>query len=160
VKMYIRLFVVGFLLLSPWTPRVAAQDLGGLESLITRGAQSTSPGTMLRLLLKGIGLTQEQKVQVKDILVTHRGKLESLFRELQIANAALTNTLLDPGNIGLADVAPVAERVSHIREQLLNEGLIVVLEVRQVLTPEQRAKAAQLREQLRALQGALSEPSE
>jgi Spy/CpxP family protein refolding chaperone len=50
--------------------------------------------------------------------------------------------------------------VSHIREQLLNEGLTVVLEVRQVLTPEQRAKAAQLREQLRTLQGALREPSE
>jgi Spy/CpxP family protein refolding chaperone len=158
--MYIRLFVIGFLLLSPWTPRVAAQDLGGLESLITGDAQSSSPGTMLRLLLKGIGLTPEQNVQVKDILVTHRGKLESLFQELQIANAALTNTLLGPGEIGVADVAPVAERVSHIREQLLNEGLIVVLEVRQVLTLEQRAKAAQLREQLRALQGALREPSE
>ncbi len=159
MKMYIRLFVIGFLLLSLWASRVAAQDLGGLESLITGGAQSSSPGTMLRLLLKGIGLTPEQKSQVKDILVTHRGKLEALFQELQVANAALTNTLLDPDEIEVADVAPVAERVSHIREQLLHEGLTVVLQVRQVLTPEQRAKAARLREQLRALQGALREPS-
>jgi len=160
VKMYMRLFVIGFLLLSLWATRVAAQDLGGLESLITGGAQSNGPGTMLRLLLKGIGLTPEQKAQVKDILVTHRGKLESLFQELQVANAALTNTLLDPDDIGVADVAPVADRVSQIREQLLHEGLTVVLQVRQVLTPEQRAKAARLREQLRALQGALREPSE
>ena len=160
MKMYMRLFVIGLLFLSPWAPRVAAQDLGGLESLITGSAQSTSPGTMLRLLLKGIGLTPEQKSQVKDILVTHRGKLEVLFQDLQVANADLTNTLLDPDDIGAADVAPVAERVSQIREQLLHEGLTVVLQVRQVLTPEQRAKAARLREQLRALQGALSEPSE
>jgi Spy/CpxP family protein refolding chaperone len=115
---------------------------------------------MLRLMLKGIGLTPEQKVQVKDILVTHRGKLEVLFEELQVANADLTNTLLDPDDIGAADVAPVAERVSRIREQLLREGLTVVLEVRQVLTAEQRAKAGRLREQLRALEGALREPSE
>jgi Spy/CpxP family protein refolding chaperone len=160
VKMYIRLFVIGFLLLSLWATRVAAQDLGRLESLITGGAQSSSPGTMLRLLLKGIGLTSEQKSQVKDILVAHRDKLESLFQELQVANAALTNMLLDPDDIKVADVAPVAGRVSQIREQLLYEGLTVVLEVRQVLTPEQRAKAVRLREQLRALQGALSEPSE
>ena len=160
MKMYIRLFVIGFLLLSLWATRVAAQDLGGLESLISGGAQSSSPGTMLRLLLKGIGLTPEQKSQVKGILVTHRGKLESLFQELQVVNAELTNTLLDPDDIGVADVAPVAERVSQIREQLLHEGLTVVLQVRQVLTPEQRAKAARLREQLRALQGTLHEPSE
>lgn len=160
MKMYMRLFVMSFLLLSLWAPRVAAQDLGGLESLITEGAQSSSPGTMLRLLLKGIGLTAEQKSQVKDILVNHRGRLESLFQELQVANVELTNTLLDPDDIGVADVAPVAERVSHIREQLLHEGLTVVLQVRQVLTPEQRAKAARLREQLRTLQGALDEPSE
>jgi hypothetical protein len=80
--MYLRLFVIGLMLLSLSATRVAAQDRGGLESLITGGAQSSSPGTMLRLLLKGIGLTPEQKVQVKDILVTHRGKLESLFQEL------------------------------------------------------------------------------
>jgi len=160
VKMYMRLFVIGLLLMSLWATRVSAQDLSGLESLITGGVQSSSPGTMLRLLLKGIGLTPEQKSQVKDILVNHRGKLESLFQELQVANAALTNMLLDPNDIGVADVAPVAERVSQIREQLLREGITVVLQVRQVLTPEQRAKAAQLREQLRALQGALHKPSE
>jgi len=158
--MYLRLFVIGLMLLRLSATRVAAQDLGGLESLITGGAQSSSPGTMVRLLLKGIGLTPEQKIQVKDILVTHRGKLESLFQELQVANAALTNTLLDPSDIGVADIAPVAQRVSQIREQLLHEGLTVALQVRQVLTPEQRAKAARLQEQLRALQGALREPSE
>jgi Spy/CpxP family protein refolding chaperone len=96
---------------------------------------------------------------VKEILVTHRGKLESLFQELQVANAALTNTLLASDDIGAADVAPSAERISQIRKQLLNEGLTVVLKVRQVLTPAQRAKAAKLRDQLRTLQGALNEPS-
>lgn len=157
---YVRIVVMSLMLLSAWAPRVGAQDLGGLESLVTGGIQNNGPGTMLRLLLKGIGLTAEQKVQVKDIVIAHRDRLESLFEDLQVANAELTNTLLDPDDIEVADVAPVAERVSHIREQLLHEGLTVVVEIRQVLTSEQRAKAARLREQLNALEGALNEPSE
>jgi len=160
VKTYLRMFINGFVILGLWTTPVAGQDLGGLESLVTGTTQGNHPGTMLLLLLKGIGLTTEQKLQVKEILVTHRGKLESLFQELQVANAALTNTLLTPDELEAADVAPSAERVSQVREELLNEGLRVVLEVRQVLTPEQRTKAARLRDQLRALQGALNEPAE
>jgi Spy/CpxP family protein refolding chaperone len=158
--MYMHMFVASFLILHLAAVPVPAQDLGGLESFIPGATQGTGPGTMLRILLKGIGLTSKQKLQVKEILVTHRGRLESLFQELQVANAALTNTLLAPDEIEAADVTPSVERVSQIREQLLHEGLIVVLKVRQVLTPEQRAKVARLREQLRALQGALSESSE
>ena len=160
MKTYLRVFVAALVVLSLWAAPVTGQDLGGLESLATGTTQGNNPGTMLLLLLKSIGLTAEQKLQVKEILVTHRGKLELLFQELQAANAALTNTLLAPDDIGSADVAPAAERVSQIREQLLNEGLTVVLEVRRILTPAQRAKAAKLRDQLRTLQGALNEPSE
>ena len=157
---YVGILVMSLMLLSAWAPRVGAQDLGGLESLITGEGQNNGPGTMLRLLLKGVGLTPEQKVQVKDILAAHGERLRALFEDLQVANAELTNTLLTPDDIGVADVAPVADRVSRVREQLLHEGLTVVVEIRQVLTPEQRAKAARLREQLNALEGALNEPSE
>ena len=75
--------------------------------------------------------------------------------DLQVANAALTKTLFAAGEIGPADITPYAERVIQVRQQLLQEGLTVILEVRQTLTPEQRAKAARLREQLHNLQGAL-----
>jgi Spy/CpxP family protein refolding chaperone len=110
---------------------------------------------LVLLLLKGVGLTTEQKQQVRDIFLAHRGNLETLFRELQVANTALTKTLFAAEEIGPADIAPYAERVTRLRQQLLHEGLTVVLEVRQVLTLEQRAKAARLRDQLRTLQGAL-----
>ena len=73
-----------------------------------------------------------------------------------MANAALTKTLFAAGEIGPADITPYAERVIQVRQQLLQEGLTVILEVRQTLTPEQRAKAARLRgEQLHTLQGVL-----
>jgi Spy/CpxP family protein refolding chaperone len=160
VNRYLRILAMSLMLLSVWALRVGAQDLGGLESLVTGGTQNNGPGTMLRLLLKGVGLTPEQKVQVKDILGVHSERLRSLFEDLEVANAELTNSLLTSDDIGVADIAPVADRVSRVREQLLHEGLTVVVEIRQVLTPEQRAKAARLREQLHALEGALNEPSE
>jgi len=119
------------------------QAVRDLEPTIrARSGEINNPGTVLLLLLKGIGLTAEQKLQMKEILVTYRGKPESLFQELQAANTALTNILLAPDAIGDADVAPSAKRVSQIREQLLREGLTVVLEVRRVLTQEQRVKVA------------------
>ena len=45
------------------------------------------------LLLKGVGLTSEQKQQVRKIFVNHRESLETFFRDLQVANASLTKTL-------------------------------------------------------------------
>lgn len=159
VKHYLRLVMIGLFVTSLWITPVAGQDLGGLESLVTGSSRGDGPGTLVLLLLKGIDLTSEQKQQVRNVLVAHRENLETLFRDLQAANAALTKTLFAAEEIGPADIASVAERVSQLRQQLLQEGLQVVLEVRQVLTPEQRAKAARLREQLRTLQGALGAPS-
>jgi len=156
VKHYLHLVMAGLLMVGLWVTLVGGQDLDELESLVTGSSRGDGPGTLVLLLLKGIGLTAEQKQQVKEIFVARRHKLEDLFRELQVANAALTKTLLTADEIGPADIAPYAERVIRLRQQLLQEGLTVVLEVRQVLTPEQRAKAARLRDQLETLQGALS----
>lgn len=160
VKHYLHWLMIGLLVTSLWVTPVVGQDLGGLESLVTGNADSNGPGTLILLLLKGIGLTGEQKQHVRTIFMTHRDSLETLFRDLQAANTALTKMLFAAEEIGPADVAPYAERVSQLRQQLLQEGLQVVLEVRQVLTPEQRAKATRLREQLRTLHGALGAPAQ
>ena len=87
--------------------------------------------------------------------MNHRESLETFFHDPQVANAALTKTLFAAEEISPADITPYAERVTRVRQQLLQEGLMVILEVRQILTPELRAKAARLREQLHTLQGAL-----
>ena len=155
MKHYLHLVMVGLLVAGLWATPVNGQDLDGLESLVTGSSRGDGPGTLVLLLLKGIGLTPEQKQQVKEIFVARRSSLEDLFRELQVANAALTQTLFTADEIGPAEIAPYAEQVTRLRQQLLQEGVMVILEVRQVLTPEQRAKAARLRDQLQTLQGAL-----
>jgi Spy/CpxP family protein refolding chaperone len=109
---------------------------------------------ILLLLYEGKG-TREDRFHLTKYHVNHQESLETFFRDLQVANAALTKTLFAAEEIGPVDITPYAKRVTRVRQQLLQEGLMVILEVRQILTPEQRAKAARLREQLHTLQGAL-----
>jgi Spy/CpxP family protein refolding chaperone len=52
-------------------------------------------------------------------------------------------------------LTPQIEQITRLRQQLLQEGLKIALEVHGVLTPEQRTKAAQLKERVRALRGDL-----
>ena len=156
MKHYLHSVMIGLLCASLGVTPVLGQDLGGLESLVTGSTRGDGPGTLVLLLLKGIGLTTDQKQQVKDIFIAHRENLETHFHELQTAQASLTKMLFAAEEISAADIAPCVERVTQLRQQLLQEGLQVVFEVRQVLTAEQRAKAARLRDQLRTLQGALA----
>jgi len=156
VKKIFSIVVAGFLLLGLWIVPVTGQEQGTLESL-TKGASSgESLGQFLPLLLKGIGLTPEQTQQVQQIIASHRGTLQSLFGQLQAANADLANKLIVPEEVKATNLAPQVQRITELREQLLLAGLQAVLEVRNVLTPEQRAKAVQLKEQLQALRQTMS----
>ena len=49
------------------------------------------------------------------------------------------------------DLTGQVQRAAQLREQLMQEGLKVALEVRALLTPDQLAKAAQLKDRVRAL---------
>jgi Spy/CpxP family protein refolding chaperone len=150
VKKIYLLIVAGLLFLSLWVVPVAGQEQV-LEALMKGAASGDSLGQLLPVLLKEIGLTPEQTQQVQQIVASHRETLQSLFSQLQAANAALANKLIVPEEIKAEQLAPQVQRITELREQLLLEGLQAFLEVRSVLTPEQRVKAVQLKEQLHAL---------
>ncbi|HEV8718086.1 MAG TPA: periplasmic heavy metal sensor [Candidatus Binatia bacterium] len=141
----------GLLLLSFWVVPATGQGQSPLESLVKGVSGGDSLGQLLPVLLKEIGLTPEQHQRVQHIIASHRETLQSLFKQLQAANAALANKLIVPEEVKAEDLAPQVQRITELREQLLLEGLQAVLEVRSVLTPEQRVKAVQLKGQLRAL---------
>jgi Spy/CpxP family protein refolding chaperone len=63
----------------------------------------------------------------------------------------MTNKLFSTGKLQEADLAPDVQQISQLRNQLAEEGLKVVLEIRGVLTPEQLAKASQLKSQMESL---------
>jgi Spy/CpxP family protein refolding chaperone len=101
----------------------------------------------LPALLKAAGVTDEQKAQIKAIVADHRPALRSLYGQLRAANQTLTDGLFIAGDPTLS-----VEKITQIRGQLLVETVKMRQEVLAVLTPDQLAKVAQLKDQLRGLQ--------
>ena len=143
---------LGLVALSIWAAPVFAQ---GHMRMGPRGPggmmMGDGPGMMLPLMLKKLDLTAEQDTQVQNIMATHRDAFKALFTKLEAAHEEMANKFFTPGQLSAADLASQTQVVSQIREQLMNEGLKVALEVREVLTPDQLAKAAQLKDQMQAL---------
>ena len=120
-------------------------------ALMGPGIIGDGPGMMIPLLLRGIDLTDDQKVRIKDIMKTQRTNLRTLFSQVRTAHEEMADKLLTPGEVKAEDFTPQLQRITQLREQLLRDGLTVMLEVRQILTPEQLAKAAHLKERMQAL---------
>jgi Spy/CpxP family protein refolding chaperone len=109
------------------------------------------PGMRLPLLLRGINLTPEQKTQVHDIIASHRSTFQETFNKLHTVHKDMADKLVAPGELQESDLLPQRQQIANLRNQLTQEGLKVMLEIRRVLTPEQLAKAAQLKQRMEAL---------
>ncbi len=148
--------LAGVWLVHSWVMPAAGQGLQALESLLASTSGGEGPGSLLPLMIKGVGLTDEQSEQVKDVLASRRKTLRSLFKQLREANEELADKLFVPEDVGEEALKPTVQKISQLREQLVNEGLQTVLQVRQILTPEQRAKAARLKEHVEALHAVMN----
>lgn len=101
-------------------------------------------------VLKSLTLTPEQQTQIDAIRAAHRDKMRTLWGELSALRTEVTDKLLAPGEVTAADFARQAERAAQLEAQLFQEKLAAGLDVRQVLTPDQRAKAAEVIAEKRA----------
>ncbi len=142
---------VGIVVLSLLVATVYAHPRGGMGALGPGRMLGDAPGMMLPLVLKGVDLTEAQEKQVRDIMTAHRATFRTLFGELQAAHKDVADKLFAPGDVAAEDLTTHMQRVTQLREQLMQEGLKVALEVRGVLTAEQLAKAAELKDRMRAL---------
>lgn len=98
-------------------------------------------------LLRAVGLTDAQRAQIRQILANHRPQLQSLRQQLRAAERQLHDRLFSATPPTTADLSPIV----RLREQLAAEHLQIALEIRNVLTPDQLARAAQIRQQLQQL---------
>lgn len=108
-------------------------------------------GIALPLLLRGANLTPDQKAQVRQIMADHRATFRDLFRRLRAAQDQMANKIFSTEKLEQADLEPQAQQIAQVRNQLAEAGLRVVLEIRSILTPEQLAKASQLKSQMQSL---------
>ena len=122
------------------------------------GPMDGGPGMLIPLLVHGSDLTADQQQKVQAIMSTNRDAMHTLFGQLRDANNQLADKLLGSTQPQTADLTPLVQQVATLRSQLMQNELNTVLAIRAVLTPDQLAKAAtrkaqlkQLRQQMRAL---------
>ncbi|HZR81062.1 MAG TPA: periplasmic heavy metal sensor [Candidatus Binatia bacterium] len=110
------------------------------------------PGLMLPLLLFAGDLTDDQRSKVHDIMRTNHEAIGGLFAQLRAANDELAGKLLASGDVSKATLQPTLDKISGIRQQLLDNGVQVALQIRAIMTPDQVAKAADVRQKLDQLE--------
>ena len=112
---------------------------------------------ILFMLLRGANLDAEQQTRLREIVTAHRGKSEQLIKQLRGAQDELLDRLLAPGPVQSDDLRPVRQRIAQLWEQLAHDRLATALEIRGLLTPEQLARAAQMKDRYRALRAEMRE---
>jgi len=139
--------LIGMVIASLWAATGFVQPVWAQE-----GGHAGRGGMLLRLLYR-VGLTDDQKAQVKQILASHRANLHSWRSQLQENRAALTDLLLGPNPVTSDDsqLQSLIQTTNTLQGNIAQEWLKAMVEVRGVLRPDQLDQAAQLKNQLRAL---------
>ena len=111
-----------------------------------------SPAMMLGMVLRHADLTSDQQERVHKIMEADHQNIRALFKQLEAANNQLADKLFAPGTVQAADVAPQVQRITQLRQQLMEQGVKTALAIRAVLTPEQLAKVSHLKDRVETLQ--------
>lgn len=96
------------------------------------------------MMLRGLDLTDEQKAQVRQIMQTSRENTKSV-REQMKANRQQLEAVSENGNFDQAQVQALAAQQGNLHAQMIVEKERVKSQIYQILTPEQKAKAAEMK---------------
>jgi Spy/CpxP family protein refolding chaperone len=99
-------------------------------------------------LAAAIGLTDDQVRQIEKIFVRSRPKLIDLRADLEKKQLALEESMEDRG-LDRRVVERQIEAVENARAELQKTRALMILDMKQVLRPEQWEKLLQMRESLR-----------
>jgi len=102
-------------------------------------------------MLKALNLTADQEAQVQAIRQAHEQNFKTLWQDLRSAKNTITTKLLTPGEITTEGLSGDTDRIAALTAQLVKERLAVGVEVRNILTPDQLARAAELVAKKKAL---------
>jgi Spy/CpxP family protein refolding chaperone len=124
----------------------------GMENEMGRGGPWGRDGGMaLPFLIRSANLTPEQETKVRTILSAHRTTTRNVLEQLRRAQDELADKLLAAGPVQIAELQPQLQQIGQLREQLLQDSAQIALEVRAILTPEQLAKAGQVKARMKQL---------
>jgi len=147
VKVGIGTLVAGSLLLvSLLSPAHAQNDaMSEARTIATFGLMSPR-------LLNALNLTPDQKAHIELSKNAFRDAQRAYLSEIRALRKEVADKLFGPNPAREADVAAQITKIADLREQLLRQGFKIALDVRNVLKPDQLAKAATIRQQLQEIQ--------
>lgn len=125
---------------------IFAQKRGGVERGF--GRHPFPPAFMLGRMADELGLSEEQRNQVKQILETSRTTIQPLMENLRENHQQLEKLGTD-GSFNEAQVAELAAKQAETTKQMIVEKEKTKSAIFAVLTPEQRTKAGEMREQFK-----------
>lgn len=147
IKITIGILLVGSLLLVSLLSRAYAQN-----DAMSEARTIATFGLMSPRLLNALNLTTEQKAQIEVSTNAFREAQRAYLTEVRALRKEVGDKLFGPNPVREADVAAQITKIADLREKLLREGFRIALDVRNVLRPDQLAKAATIRAQLQEIQ--------
>ena len=103
------------------------------------------------MLLRSANLSPAQHAQVRQILRSEKAQMMSVYQAFHALHEQMAAKLLAPGNVTAADLAPLEQKANRYHEQISRDMVNTALAIRNVLTPEQVARLAQVHRQLQSL---------
>jgi Spy/CpxP family protein refolding chaperone len=103
------------------------------------------------MLLKSANLTPAQHAQVRQILKGEKEQMKSVYAGFHAVHEQLAARLLTPGVVTAADLAPLEQKAVRYQQQIDRNMIETALAIRNVLTPEQVTRLAQVHQQLQSL---------
>ena len=145
----VRAAAFGLLCSLPLGAPASAQGMGGHMGHM--GAMSGMHGGSFMMLLKSADLTPAQQSQVQLILNSSHTQMNALHGQLMALHEQISAKLLGPGTVTSADLKPLVQQASAIEGNLNQSMADTAIAIRNVLTPEQLAKLAQVHKKLHDL---------
>lgn len=108
-----------------------------LSSLIAEG--ESSPEAEIRREIESIGLTDQQKERLKQLIDGSRRRVGELFKRLRDKRQEL-DRLLSEYNFDEKEAGQIIREINRLQRELLRERLETHIQVRKILTPEQFEK--------------------
>jgi Spy/CpxP family protein refolding chaperone len=122
--------------------------VGPAEAQAWRHRGGWGDGLLMGIPLRALSLTADQQTRVKSILSASRTANRPIIQQLRQAQSELADKLLASPS---ADVSAQLAAINGFRTQLLQNSSATTAQVLGVLTPDQLAKAAQVRSELKQL---------
>ncbi|MGA2410033.1 MAG: periplasmic heavy metal sensor [Candidatus Binataceae bacterium] len=153
----LRLAIIALVLLTvAMLPRTgSSQMMFGPDQERMEGGMGGGPE--LPLFLHSAGITPEQREQVKKIMDGSHPAFQALFEQLHAKRQQLDDKLFAPGAVNEGDIAKESAQIGQLQQQLADQELKVVLQIRSLLTPEQLNRVSRFHNRLESLHEQMKE---